>query len=876
MAYQSKKHRKFVASAVTAAVVASAVAPAAGFAAEKKFTDTIPSWATKAVDYLVGKGAIEGHPNGTFAPNDSLTRAQAAKVLALALDLKIDDNAKTDFADTKNHWASKYVAAIQKEKPGVINGYNGKFNPENKITRQEMAKMVVTAYNLKKDDAAVINFTDNNDWGKAEVEILASLGVVEGVATGKFGPNQNVTRAQAAVFVHRTEVPSERVAVETTEAKVVSVSAINAKQLEVKFSQAVKTSTIISNTTNGTLAAGTVTVSRTVADSNNPNKNVTSVTGKLSEDGKTLTLSAASTTFFDGTYALTISDSVKTTKDEALKAYATTVTASDKVAPTISKVEFNPTTGNIEVTTSEPVTAAPEVLRVNGAPLTGLSPVANSNNTKFSVAKPASLAAGTTASVYISGGADYAGNLLTAYNGSVVITDDQSDLQVVSTTQLSSNSVKIVLNKTIQSNNTTIDGAISALIDGQAVSAANVAFAKDTDDSSGKTIIATFGVGYTAPNYFYGSATSKSVTFVFANNVITDVFGKKLGTTTQSVTMNKDVTGPKAVSAAVSNDGKYILVTFDEVITNLVAGTSNANVTLRKDGVAVAMNGGNAIVGIIADANGDNKVLRISPDNTVDLAAGTYTVRLNSGTVADSHTNTADVVTVNATVSATSSNLKATITNLNGTNNQFRVEYNDAVNNSALDRTNYTLDGRVLPEGTDIYFADSTKKLVNIILPANSVDVGAVGGSTSANNATLGVSNVNTAGGKVVVSTSATVKVQDNTPAVLQSASLIGANILKLTFNENIATGTVFTNVTDILDDLEVSNGTTTFAAGDATHTASVSGKDLIITINPGASNWATATTGTVTVKTLSGGDADIKDANGVTVKANVSVNVAK
>lgn len=659
-----------------------------------------------------------------------------------------------------------------------------------------------------------------------------------------------------------------------TDLKVDSVSAINAKQLVVKFTLPVKESTIISNTTTGALVANTVTVGRTVADTLNANKNVTAVTGSLSTDGLTLTLTASAATFFSGTYTLTIADSVETADAKALVAYAGTVTASDAVAPVVSTVAYSTITGNITITTSEPLTAVPTVLRINGAPVTGLAVVANSNNTKFSVAKPSTVAVGTTATVYVAGAADYAGNLLTAYNGSVAITDDQSTLQVVSATQEDSNVTAITLNKSIASNDATLDANITALIDGAAVAAGDVTFALDTTDTTHKTILATFANTYTAPSYFYGTASSKPITFVFVNNAIVDVFGQKLAATTQTVTMTKDLTGPKAISAAVSADGSSIEITFDEVLGSVTAGASNVNVTFRKDGIATAMGGANAAVTIIADENGDNTILSVSPDTTAELDAGTYTVRLAAGTVDDTHTNDCDVVSVSTAVDPTTTSLKATFANLAATNNQFQVTYTEAVDSSALNRSNYTLDGVVLPDGTDIYFHDSTKTKVNIVLPSGSVNFGAVGGATSANNALLGVMNVKTTAGKVVVTNAGTVKVEDNTAAVLQSATLVGANILKLTFNENVSTVT-FTNVADMLDDLSISNGTATFAAGDATQVTSISGKDVIITITPGTSNWAAATTGTVTVKTLAG-DGDVKDADGVVVKANVSVTLTK
>lgn len=231
MAYQPKSYRKFLATSVAAAVVATAVAPVAGVsAAEVKFNDIsgVQSWAGDAIEYLVGKGAIEGYPDGTFRPYGSLTRGEAAKILATAKGLEIDDNAKASFSDAANHWSSKYIAAIQEQLPGVIDGYtDGTFKPNGPIKRQEMAKMIVEAYGLEKDaNANVGSFTDVPAWAKDYVETLASLGVVNGVAPGKFGASQNVTRAQTAVFVHRTEVPEARIGTEKTFTEVTSVEAV--------------------------------------------------------------------------------------------------------------------------------------------------------------------------------------------------------------------------------------------------------------------------------------------------------------------------------------------------------------------------------------------------------------------------------------------------------------------------------------------------------------------------------------------------------------------------------------------------------------------------------------------------------------------------
>ncbi|WP_394235045.1 S-layer homology domain-containing protein [Niallia oryzisoli] len=208
----AKSYRKFIAGTAAAAVVASA-APGLTVGAAG-FNDQIPTWAKEAVDYLVGKGAIGGYPDGSYQPYAEIKRGEAAKMLAVALGLDIDDNAKASFGDTKDHWASKYVAALQAQKPGVINGYgDGSFKPENTITREELAKMTVEAYGLELDKEVEIDFRDNTGWGKEYVNVLASLGIVAGVSQGEFDPGANVTRGQFPVFVHRAEVPGVRIKV---------------------------------------------------------------------------------------------------------------------------------------------------------------------------------------------------------------------------------------------------------------------------------------------------------------------------------------------------------------------------------------------------------------------------------------------------------------------------------------------------------------------------------------------------------------------------------------------------------------------------------------------------------------------------------------
>jgi uncharacterized protein YjdB len=641
--------------------------------------------------------------------------------------------------------------------------------------------------------------------------------------------------------------------------KVESVTAINASQVQVTFSKAIDSTTVISNTTTGALVnggTGIVTIARSTA-STTANKNVaTFATGFLSADGTVLTLTATSPTYFDGTYALTMSDKVETVADEKLVAYAGTFTYTDTVAPTVTDMTYNTITGNIDVTVSEPITAVPTIARVNGSPVTGSAFVANSNQTKFSVPKPASVLAGSTATVYVAGATDFTTtNQLVGYTGSVLITSDATALAVESMTQNSSNQIKVVFNKSIASTDTVVDGATTVLMDGTAMSAADVTVAKDTTDTLNKTYLITFGNTYVAKDYFYGSASTKNLVVTFTNNVIADVFGQKLATSTTTVAMTKDLTGPVAQSVKLSSDGTKFEVTFDENIASL--GTTT-NIVLRKDGVAMSST---ATAARKAATGDDAKVLVIGP-NAADLVsgvipAGTYQIRLNDSAIADLHTNNNAAQTLTLTVTGDATKLTAAITN-NGADNKFKVTYSDVVTSaSALNLANYTLDGAALPASTDIYFTDSTAKIVAIDLPTESVNIGVTGTPAYAS---LAVKNVQTAAGLVVTPISGSVTVMDNTKPVLQSATIIDNKTIELTYSEAMAA----VSAASVGDEFTINqNGTDmTLAATELTAT-NVSGytNKVRVTVAQGSDSAGTAEVNTLTV-----GSAPVTTSGDITV----------
>ena len=96
------------------------------------------AWCCRAVSTLTNMGIIKGYTDGSFQPNKSITRAELATIIARFA--KLDVNTKT-FSDINGHWAQKNIELAAGN--GWINGYeDGTFRPNNNITRAETFAMI--------------------------------------------------------------------------------------------------------------------------------------------------------------------------------------------------------------------------------------------------------------------------------------------------------------------------------------------------------------------------------------------------------------------------------------------------------------------------------------------------------------------------------------------------------------------------------------------------------------------------------------------------------------------------------------------------------------------------------------------------------------
>ncbi len=138
-------------------------------AADNKFSDIAAgSWYYNYVTFAAENGIVTGYVDGTFGPNKTITRAEFAAMLARFIELDAADG-ETAFSDVpSDNWAAGYIDALVEK--GVVNGYNdGTFRPEQTITRAEAVKMINGAIGHTPDKAKVEENLGNYDTNFSDV-----------------------------------------------------------------------------------------------------------------------------------------------------------------------------------------------------------------------------------------------------------------------------------------------------------------------------------------------------------------------------------------------------------------------------------------------------------------------------------------------------------------------------------------------------------------------------------------------------------------------------------------------------------------------------------------------------------------------------------
>ena len=169
--------------------------------AAEEFTDVAEdAWYHDAADFVLNAGMMSGNGNGTFAPEESLTRAMLVQILyniegkpEVETDKSFDDVAEADW------W---YDAVLWAAENGIVNGTGeGIYGPESPVTREQMVTILYRyAGSPEVADAELIfaDAADVDDWAVTAVAWAVANGVVKGVGDNRFNPNGNSTRAETA------------------------------------------------------------------------------------------------------------------------------------------------------------------------------------------------------------------------------------------------------------------------------------------------------------------------------------------------------------------------------------------------------------------------------------------------------------------------------------------------------------------------------------------------------------------------------------------------------------------------------------------------------------------------------------------------------
>ncbi|XKE94011.1 Ig-like domain-containing protein [Metaplanococcus flavidus] len=162
----------------------------------------ITHWALEEIMYLADDQIIGGYPNGEFQSEKKTTRAEAAKMLVLALDLPLNDVSSGYKDVTSKHWAKNYIAAASKA--GLFNGNpDGTFAPDKTLKRSEMAKIISIAYDFKASGQNHFTDVKSGYWAKGYISGLYDNGITTGYPDDTFRAEESTTRAEFSVFLAR-------------------------------------------------------------------------------------------------------------------------------------------------------------------------------------------------------------------------------------------------------------------------------------------------------------------------------------------------------------------------------------------------------------------------------------------------------------------------------------------------------------------------------------------------------------------------------------------------------------------------------------------------------------------------------------------------
>ena len=710
--------------------------------------DITGHWAETKIQNWIDQGLIDGYPDGTFKPGQNIKRAEFMKLVNGAYGYI--ETTTIDYTDVPlDSWY--YNEVCKAEAAGYIEGNgDGRMLPEDPISREEVAKVISIVEGLTSDATAISNYTDKtfiSDWAEGYVGAVTTAGIMEGYPDGSFMPKGNITRAESVFGLDNAlKYVAPVVALAVT-----SVSAINATQLQVVFNKAIDKATVIDATlADGTLVTDAVTVTPVGSAT------ATTLTGVLSADGKTLTLTNA-TIWTAGRNVVVVNNTVKDTTGAAITKYDEILTiVADTTAPTIvSTTKLSATT--FKVTFSEPMNALGVTYKLaNGTvPIVSSPLIAGNNEVVFTLTS--GVVAGDVVTATFVGASDKAGNLLTPNPATTTFTMGSKDgviPTIASITQTGAKTFDVKFSEELNAAPTiTIAGV-------------NLTPVKSTTDATVYNVTGT--------NVLDGLTT---VTF----GIFTDLSGETTEVQSKVVIFTKDTVAPKVVSSAIVADAttgkQFIELTFDKDVT-LTGATIDGSETTGsyvKDFVTTPITSlTDSSLAYRVDT--DKKVVRAQLSTLLgatDEANASYTLALNldgitslTGVVVVNPTNVTFTRVVDGSGANTTVLAQPTSIIQGADNNKVNVVFPAAVDGaSAINIANYSIGGATIESvSLQPVAAGTTQTAVLNLVSGSNAFTGV---------RTISVANVKASGSTVtMVAYSTTVSLKENVLPTLSSAKV--------------------------------------------------------------------------------------------------------
>ena len=191
-----------------------------------RFTD-VPSnfWAYESITKMTKEGLMSGYRNGTFKPNDPLSREEAASLFSNMIGDTPSIMLASSFSDiTSDRWSSLAIESVARA--NIISGYgDNTYRPEQYMSRQEFAVVADKFLHYQgyrtEDPTALdaIHFSDQKfiaPWAQSSVRELALWGFINYSTKGLFNPEKYITRGEAAEITYRLLFSKEATAIQRT------------------------------------------------------------------------------------------------------------------------------------------------------------------------------------------------------------------------------------------------------------------------------------------------------------------------------------------------------------------------------------------------------------------------------------------------------------------------------------------------------------------------------------------------------------------------------------------------------------------------------------------------------------------------------------